>query len=330
MPSQLARSLPLTIRGIPLQTKTPLLVPSFSSKALVDVDRLFEELSPSITESFLISAYDLHYSLIQLPGYELAEVVFLDSGGYEAAKDHDEMEPLYQASEANAWTIANYRDLLDALDLIMPTFITAFDHPTERRPIAEQINIAVDTFKNFQNVGREILFKPETHDQRLVPIRNLIAEIPRFSQFDIVGITETELGDSTLDRMASIARLRIAMNTEGVHLPLHIFGSLDPVCTPLYFLAGADIFDGLSWIRFSYSDDMAVYHKNHIPLRFGITDLDRLSLARSYDANLHYLSELKTRLMRYLLDGDENRLGRHGEFFAKCLDDLRVVVGKGV
>ena len=188
----------------------------------------------------------------------------------------------------------------------------------------------VDTFKDFPCVGREILFKPETSDQRFVPIRSLIAQIPNFSPFDIVGITEMELGGSTLERMASIARIRIAMTAEGVDIPLHIFGSLDPVCTPLYFLAGADIFDGLSWVRFSYSDDMAVYHKNHIPLQFGITESDNLSLARSYDANLHYLSELKTRLMRYLLDGDETRLGRHGGFFARSLDDLRVVVGKGV
>ena len=330
MQSELARSMPLKIRGAPVNVKTPLLVPSFSSKAMLDVDRLFEELSPSITESFLISAYDLHYNFIQLPTCELAEVVFLDSGGYEAAKDHDKMDPLYDAGQTNAWTIEDYRSLLETVALIMPTFVTAFDHPAERRPIEEQVRIAVETFKAFPCVGREILFKPETNDQRFIPIRNLIAQIPCFSQFDIIGITEMELGGSTLDRMANIARLRIAMNNEDVDVPLHIFGSLDPVCTPLYFLAGADIFDGLSWVRFSYREDMAVYHKNHIPLQFGIKDSDELSLARSYDANLHSLSELKTRLMRYLLDGDEHRLGRHGDFFARCLDDLRVLVGKGV
>ena len=142
MRSELARSISLTIRGRPINVKTPLLVPSFSSKALVDVDRLFEELSPSITECFLISAYDLHYNLIQLPAYELAEVAFLDSGGYEAAKNHDEMDPLYQAGKANEWTIGSYRSLLDTVDFIMPTFVTAFDHPSERRPIEEQISIA--------------------------------------------------------------------------------------------------------------------------------------------------------------------------------------------
>ena len=110
---------------------------------------------------------------------------------------------------------------------------------------------------------------------------------------------------------------------------MHIFGSLDPVCTPLYFLAGADIFDGLSWIRFSYRDDIAVYHKNNTPLRYGIGDSDRLSRYRSLDSNLHYLSELKGRFRRYLLDGDEKRLGSHGEFFGKALDDLRVIL-KGV
>ena len=44
---------------------------------------------------------------------------------------------------------------------------------------------------------------------------------------------------------------------------------------------------------------------------------------------MHYLSELKGRFRRYLLDGDEKRLGSYGAFFGKALDDLRVIL-KGV
>ena len=208
----------------------------------------------------------------------------------------------------------------------MPTFVTAFDHPNERRTIPQQIDAAVEAFKDFPSLGREILFKPETKGQGFVPVPKVIAEASRFTEFDIIGITETELGDSFLERMANIARIRVALDQANLSKPLHIFGSLDPVSTPLYFLAGADVFDGLSWIRFAYQDDIAIYHRNNAPLKFGITDRDQLSLARSYDANLHYLSELKGRLTRYLLDGDEKRLGRHGQFFATCLDDLRGVV----
>ena len=326
MPSKLARSLSLSLRGRQVNAKTPLLVPSFSSKALVDVDAVFEALQPSITESFLVSAYDIHFRKIELPDFPFAEVVFLDSGGYEISKDHDLMDPLYASPKPKEWTVEKYRSVLERVDPIMPTFVTAFDHPEVRRPISEQIDVAEEAFKRFPDLGRELLFKPETVDQEFVPIPSLVAQVSRFSEFDIVGITETELGDSMLDRMVNIARIRIAMDDEDIIKPLHIFGSLDPVCTPLYFLAGADIFDGLSWIRFSYMDDIAVYHKNHAALRFGISDGDRLSMARIYDANLHYLSEFKSRMLRYLLDGDEKRLGTHGGFFAKSLDDLRVKV----
>lgn len=327
MPSKLARSLPLTRRGKPVNVKTPLLVPSFSSKALIDVGQVFEALKPSITESFLISAYDLEHKKIDLPIEPFAEVMFLDSGGYEVSQDHDPTDPLYPSAQPGGWTIEDYRRALRKVDPIMPTFVTAFDHPKERKPISQQIDEAMEVFKDFPCLGREILFKPEVTGQEFVPIQNLIAQVSRFTEFDIIGITETELGASILDRMANITRIRAAMDDASLLKPLHVFGSLDPVCTPLYFLAGADVFDGLSWIRFAYRDDMAVYHKNNIPLRFGITDRDGLSLARSYDGNLLYLSELKGRLTRYLLDRDEcGRLGRHGGFFATCLDDLRGVV----
>ena len=152
----------------------------------------------------------------------------------------------------------------------------------------------------------------------------MIAEVRRFSEFDVIGVTETELGESVLERMANIALVRQAMDAARVTKPLHIFGSLDPVCTPLYFLAGADIFDGLSWLRFSYREDMAVYHKNRGPLEFGSVEKETRALVRSYVANLHYLRDLSRRLQRYLIDKKATRLGRHQEFFMESLDNLRV------
>ena len=234
------------------------MIPSFSSKAGTDVVEIFETLKLSIIESFLVSAYDVKYNGVILPDNALAEVMFLDSGGYEASKDFDLLDPVYPSAEPLAWSKEEYRAILAVIDPIMPTFITAFDHPLERSSFSLQIDAAIETFKDFPGFGREILFKPELIGQEFIHIPSLMPHISRFSEFDVVGMTETELGGSILDRMANIARVRTAMDNEGVTRPLHIFGSLDPVCTPLYFLAGADIFDGLSWIRFSYRDDIAV------------------------------------------------------------------------
>ena len=152
----------------------------------------------------------------------------------------------------------------------------------------------------------------------------MVYDVHRLSEFDIVGITETELGDSILDRMANIALLRKAMDAAGIIKPLHVFGSLDPICTPLYFLAGADIFDGLSWIRFAYWKDVAIYHKNRSPMDFGTSESEYKGLVRSCAANLYYLSDLKRRLDRYLIDMDLKRLGKHVALFEQAVDDLHV------
>ena len=302
------------------------MVPSFSSKAGTDVDEVFETLKRSITESFLVSAYDVKYEKITIPGNALAEVMFLDSGGYEVSKDIDVTDPYYPSPEPRPWTMERYRNVLEKADPIMPTFVTSFDHPLERKSISQQVDAAIETFRDFPGFGREILLKPEEVGQAYIPIDNLTAQVSRLSEFDIVGVTETELGESILERMTNISRVRTAMDVHGVTKPLHIFGSLDPVCSPLYFLAGADIFDGLSWIRFSYQGDLALYHKNSTPFQFGIVDGDGLNRFRSLDANLHYLSELKGRLRRYLRDGNESRLGAHGDFFARSLNELHAAL----
>ena len=144
MPSKLARSLPLTIKGRELKVRTPLLIPSFSSKAGTDVVEIFETLKLSIIESFLVSAYDVKYNGVILPDTALAEVMFLDSGGYEASKDFDLLDPVYPSAEPLAWSKEEYRAILEVVDPIMPTFITAFDHPLERSSFGKKFIFFAD------------------------------------------------------------------------------------------------------------------------------------------------------------------------------------------
>ena len=249
MPSSLARTLQLTIHGQPTGLKTPLLVPSFSSKATWNISDIFTTLVDSITESFLISAYDVRHNSLKIPAGAVAEVMLLDSGGYEAQQDHDLSDPSYPSREPRPWTLADYHAVLSEVNTVMPTIATAFDHPDTRMLFSEQIDSALATFKAFPNFGREILFKPQAQDETGLDVRRLAAEVQRFVEFDAIGMTESELGQSVVERMANIARLRNAMETENIVKPLHIFGSLDPIRTTLYFLAGADIFDGLARIH---------------------------------------------------------------------------------
>ena len=325
MSSKLARSLNLTVRTNRTQVQTPLLVPSFSSKALVGVDSLFTTLQPYITESFLLSAYDISRHDISFPSTAAADVQFLDSGGYEVSLDHNPSDPMYGTPPTNAWTLNDYKSVLADTNTITPTFATSYDHPQLRNPLDRQISDAISLFQEHPRFGRAFLIKPESQHQHLVDISSVASQVDNFSEFDIIGITEAELGTSILERMNNIAYLRQMMDSRHILKPLHIYGSLDPVCTPLYFLAGADIFDGLSWLRFSYRRELAIYHKNRVPLDFNLDEPEDLGRMRSYIANLHYLvSELTPRLKRYLLDKDESRLGIHSNFFKEALDNLRV------
>ncbi|MDW3181367.1 hypothetical protein [Roseobacter sp.] len=64
--------------------------------------------------------------------------------------------------------------------------------------------------------------------------------------------TEKEIGASTKDRLTFLAAFRDLLDEAGMETAIHVFGGLDPLMTPLYFLAGADVFDGLSWLGYAF------------------------------------------------------------------------------
>src|SRR5262249_4407789 len=87
--------------------QTPLLLPSFSSKALQNerVDKIVEYIASTITDEVLISAYDLYYDKLKASRLRsFASSVFLDSGGYEATKDRDLSDIRQDAYEPRKWS----------------------------------------------------------------------------------------------------------------------------------------------------------------------------------------------------------------------------------
>ena len=92
----LARRRALRLNGREVE-RTPLLVPSFSSKGFPDVRKIIEYSSEIIEGPMLVSAYDLHYKAIE-PPFDFASFLFLDSGGYEASKRY--LLPMAVAGES--------------------------------------------------------------------------------------------------------------------------------------------------------------------------------------------------------------------------------------
>ena len=91
-----------------------------------------------------------------------------------------------------------------------------------------------------------------------------------------------------LDRMARTALLRRAMDEAGVTAPLHIFGALDPLSVCLYFLSGAEMFDGLTWIRYGYEDGRCLYTHNLGPLKYGLDATDNAIKSRTLFGNYYF------------------------------------------
>jgi hypothetical protein len=66
---------------------TPLLIPSFSSKGFPNLINIWKNLNSYLPDVILLSCYDIHYGLIAYS--DITNLVFLDSGGYEANIDVD-------------------------------------------------------------------------------------------------------------------------------------------------------------------------------------------------------------------------------------------------
>jgi hypothetical protein len=291
-------SLPHPITG---EVDLPLLVPAFSSKGFglrgtrrpghrLEYTPLVYELSDfarSESTAVLVSAYDLHFGHFnapEFPDYEPqdylrnAQLVFMDSGGYELVPDFDSTEPRdfpHQIkpgfeSEEYAAVLERYTSLEDPLPLV----VANFDYGSRRKPLHEQIEEARALFHRFPRCTTNFIIKPWTKSGEVVDPRDLSpTALADLRGFDIIGVTEKELGRNVFDRLKGIAALRKGLDEAGNTAPIHVWGGLDPIMTPLFFFAGAQIFDGVSWLRYAFKNGVAMNRECHSVLNedMGIT-----------------------------------------------------------
>jgi hypothetical protein len=319
----LANKRSLCLNGSEIE-RTPLLVPSFSSKGFPEVGGIIKMAEEFIEGPILISAYDLYYQHIK-PPFAAPSLIFLDSGGYETGKDA-EFPDLVEQRQPPPWTREDHLKILRSWESIAPTVVISYDNPTDRVSVADQIDHA-QALPVAQNTLREILLKPETATQRFLIIDHIIQHVHQLAQFDIIGITEKEIGSSILDRMKNIARLRIALNKVGLDTPIHVFGSLDAISTPLYFVVGADIFDGLTWLRFGYREGQAVYKQNFGVLAVGVSSKAHMIDPRCWASNLHYLRDMELEMRRFLKDHDFGTFKYHGDLIKQTFQNVTEAVG---
>lgn len=298
----------------------PRLVPAFSSKGfpfIVD-DETGRDLSTvadaldmtgaTISDSVLVSAYDISHKYLRRPEryYGNKELVIIDSGGYELSKEFDSTEPMHREHETDqSYDLRRYKEVLMGLPTNCPIAITNFDQGSRAKEIVEQIRDAQQLFNKFPKFLHDFIIKP-TGRQRYLVIDDVVRHLDKMRRFHIIGVTEKELGSKLLERLINIANLRISMNRKSIDAPIHIWGGLDPVLSPLYFLAGAEIFDGVSWLRYGYLNDTAIPRDSYTAIDLGIQTQWRRAEGMRLAKNISYLETLTIRMRRFVDEGGKN------------------------
>lgn len=305
----LCRTSTLTHPASGASLETPLLVPSFSSKAFgfghggkPEVHRVLDVAQEYITRTCLVSAYDVHYGYVPRP-QDLTitvDLMFLDSGGYEVSDDRDLSaveKPVHRPEE---WDVAKLRAIWDRWPDTLPAVLVIYDHSSHRRPVTEQLRDAKQAALAKPEHLHSFLLKPAAREERSLEsaLGALQAQVGELAGFQILGVTEKELGNSPLERMVRIADLRRALDDASVRIPIHVFGALDPLSVCLYFVAGAEVFDGLTWSRYAYNAGQCVYVHNNATAAYGLEVNDDEARVRTIKDNLRYLDQLERSLRR--------------------------------
>lgn len=318
---------------------TPLLVPSFSNKAFgftrggqPEILRVLDASREFITRTCLISAYDVFYEYLPQPE-DLAitvDLMFVDSGGYEVSQDRDLSavdKPVHRPKE---WDAGKLAKILGCWPEGLPAVFVGYDHPNERRPVEEQVRAAKEFLSRYPKHLHSFLLKPQTQEEQslesaLEALKPLIRDL---DGFHLLGLTEKELGNSILERMVRIAKVRQGLDAAGLSLPIHVFGALDPLSVCLYFVAGAEVFDGLTWFRYAYNSGQCVYAHNNAALVYGIEVTDDEVRVRTIKENMRYMERLERSLREVAESGTLDGITEQKEFIQKAADQLRSRLGR--
>ena len=312
------------------EIELPLLIPAFSSKGFIfnstgkkNQKREYSEVAYPLAEftrypmpHILVSAYDLyfdHYMAPDLPAKTVMDyflntrILVIDSGGYELSSDFDSTEiKTYTYRPKDGYGKKEYESMLSRIrkdGKNLHLIITNYDHETRNKSLDEQIELARELFHQCPKCLHNFIIKPFTQDSKVVdPSKISKTELSNLKGCHIIGVTEKDLGTNIFDRLKRVAQLRRDLNEVGIDSPIHVWGGLDPVLTPLYFFAGADIFDGISWMRYAFINGVATNKQCYSILRpeIGVTNSHKLNEALSGHENLRYLENLTSALQQWV------------------------------
>lgn len=175
---------------------------------------------------------------------------------------------------------------LKKIERLSEIAIVNYDCGSRGRLIENQINEAKVFFSEFEEVLTDFLVKP-SNEGDYIDVDEYIQNLDEVSKFDILGFTEKELGNSIITRLNNVYRIRTALIKRNYNNPIHIFGCIDPSSAWLFFILGADIFDGLSWLRyrFTVSGESVYINSHNIHENISNTDSENYSITLHENLN---------------------------------------------
>ena len=286
----------------------PLVVPSYSSKALprISVSTALEMTAEFIVSPVLISAYDIHYHGVDPSRFQVP-LIIIDSGGYEMLVDEEGRRRGGNADHAAFdWSVELYAETLLKIETEVPVIAVSYDN--DELPIGKQIDAALAA--RLPSLGSAFLIKPKRGER--LTIDSLQGHVARLGSFDIIGVTEKEAGPSLLERVMFVVHLRALLDEHGIAKPIHVFGALNPFITPLFFLAGADIVDGTTWLRFEFSNYGAQYLQSRAAIADPTSIIEDVEW-RIRRANYRRAVDMQIAFQRYLQSGRYDDLSTSAE-----------------
>ncbi len=285
---------------------TPLIVPSFSSCGFPQVANIYDLMKDKLYGVCLVSALDIASRRIPTDVTTDVNLVLVDSGMYEARNTASRQIDDCLLEPNSDWVRQQYLAIAGCIDSGANAILVNYDGIES---IEQQIKQASEDFSHAPHAASDFLVKPES-PSRLVNVARLAEHTNELEQFNVVGITAREAGDSLAQRCRTIIMLRDALSDAGLNLPIHVFGAITPLEVLTYSFCGADIFDGLSWLRLRFSQNGSTV------IEEAAFDLDMSRLtdfelrAMEWLNNLRCLYRLQESLRRYSMSKDLDELAQ--------------------
>ena len=278
-----------------LGVRTPLIVPSFSSRGFPHVADIWDEFSHKLYGVCLVSAFDVAAGRIPSDVTDSVNVVILDSGLYEVDDRMVGSCDQYAPSMPVTWTRHQYHETLNVIGQTAKVILVNFDQIAS---LEDQLCWASEDFRIVPHVASDFLIKP-TGPTEFVNLPKLRQRLDELAHVSVIGITAREAGDSLLTRCNSIVMLRDMLNDAGLDTPIHVFGAITPYELLTYFFCGADIFDGLDWLRFLFRKhgSTSIDESAMETLQWNLTDLE-LQI-QGWTRNLRFLYQLQEAMQRF-------------------------------